>query len=356
MLWIIPWVLLGSASLLLPWTPGSWSQANATLVLALRHRAMPPLYSVSDLHNFNTHLRPDCMDILKETGLLRRGHPPHRGSGLIFTYNFTSPLSIPSLWSARTPTSSLRHHNKQHVNLANLRPLPQSSQPITTHRHLKLALLNTRSLNNKSLILNEFITDNNLDFLCLTETWHKPLDYFSLNQTTPTGFTYTDQPRPEGRGGGIGAVYRKDIKTTTISIPATHSFEHLAFKLSGPTPLVTAIIYRPPSQTHPFSQIFLLFSPSYVPSHPPFSSWGILTSTSMTPTANLPQNTWNCYNASTPHSTSTSPLTAVVTSWIWSAPPVSQFTTSPASTSTSLTTWQSPWTWTSLSLSLKKNA
>lgn len=136
------------------------------------------------------------------------------------------------------------------MDLVNLRPLPRSSQPNTKKRHLKLAIFNTRSLNNKSLILNEFITDNNLDFLCLTETWQKPLDYFSLNQTTPTGYTYLDKPRSEGQGGGIAAIFRQSIKTTTISIPPVHSFEHLAFKLSGPSPLVTAIIYRPP-KPHP---------------------------------------------------------------------------------------------------------
>ena len=142
------------------------------------------------------------------------------------------------------------------MHLSNLRPLPQSSLPITKQRHLKLALLNTRSLNNKSLILNEFITDNNLDFLCITETWHKPLDYFSLNQTTPTGFTYMDKPRPEGRGGGVAAINRKDIKTSTVSIPAARSFEHLTFKFSGPTPLVTAIIYRPPKPNPSFLSDF----------------------------------------------------------------------------------------------------
>ncbi|TKS65252.1 RNA-directed DNA polymerase from mobile element jockey [Collichthys lucidus] len=160
-----------------------------------------------------------------------------RGSGRMFNYNFSTPDSIPSIWSCSRTATSLRHHNKRQVHLSNLRPLPQSSQPVMKQRHLKLALLNTRSLNNKSLILNEFITDNNLDFLCITETWHKPLDYFSLNQTTPTGYTYMDKPRPEGRGGGVAAFYRKDIKTSTISIPATPSFKHLTFKLSGPTPL-----------------------------------------------------------------------------------------------------------------------
>ncbi len=59
-----------------------------------------------------------------------------------------------------------------------------------------------------------------------------------------------DKPRTEGRGGGIAAIYRKKVKTTTISIPPAPSFEHLIFKLSGPCPLVTAIIYRPP-KLHP---------------------------------------------------------------------------------------------------------
>lgn len=116
--------------------------------------------------------------------------------------------------------------------------------------HLKLALFNTRSLNNKSLLLNEFITDNNLDFLCLTETWQTPLDYFSLNQLTPTGYSYLDKARTEGRGGGIAAIFRKNLKITTIPIPPAPSFEHLTYKLSGPSPLVTAIIYRPP-KPHP---------------------------------------------------------------------------------------------------------
>ncbi|KAI4815549.1 hypothetical protein KUCAC02_005691 [Chaenocephalus aceratus] len=42
---------------------------------------MPPLFSASDLHSLNNHLPPDCMDILKEMGLLHRRRPPHRGSG-----------------------------------------------------------------------------------------------------------------------------------------------------------------------------------------------------------------------------------------------------------------------------------
>lgn len=72
-------------------------------------------------------------------------------------------------------------------------------------------MLNTRSLNNKALI-----TDNNLDFHCITETWHTPLDYFSQNQTTLPGFPFIKKAHPESRGDGVAAVYRKDIETSPI--------------------------------------------------------------------------------------------------------------------------------------------
>lgn len=53
--------------------------------------------------------------------------------GRMFTYNFTSPNYIPhqSYGLARNRTPLLFHHSKPHVNLLNLCPLSQSSQPIT---------------------------------------------------------------------------------------------------------------------------------------------------------------------------------------------------------------------------------
>ncbi len=40
---------------------------------------------------------------------------------------------------------------------------------------LKLGLLNIRSLTPKAVIVNEMITDNSFDVLCLTETWLKQM-------------------------------------------------------------------------------------------------------------------------------------------------------------------------------------
>ena len=40
--------------------------------------------------------------------------------------------------------------------------------------HLKIGLFNVRSLASKAIIVNELITDHNLDVIGLTETWLKP--------------------------------------------------------------------------------------------------------------------------------------------------------------------------------------
>ncbi|KAF7645087.1 hypothetical protein LDENG_00210350 [Lucifuga dentata] len=60
------------------------------------------------------------------------------------------------------------------------------------------------------------------------------------------------KPRTVGCGGGVAIFHRKDILTIPLSIPTFHSFEHLVFKLSDPTPLVTTVIYRPPNPNPDF--------------------------------------------------------------------------------------------------------
>ncbi len=70
-----------------------------------------------------------------------------------------------------------------------------------------LKLVNIRSLTPKAVIVNEMITDNSFDVLCLTETWLKPNDYIGLNESTPPSYCYKHEPRQIGRGGGVSQQY-----------------------------------------------------------------------------------------------------------------------------------------------------
>ncbi|XP_072565192.1 uncharacterized protein [Paramormyrops kingsleyae] len=78
---------------------------------------MPPLlqYSASTLRQLNTRCLPDCAASLQQLGLLRNSRPSHRGSGRIFSHHISSVDAIPSIWSYRSDTSALRHHNNRYV-------------------------------------------------------------------------------------------------------------------------------------------------------------------------------------------------------------------------------------------------
>lgn len=50
----------------------------------------------------------------------------------------------------------------------------------------------------------------------------------------------------------IATIHKKDFKIITVSTPAVSSFEPIAYKLPGPTPLITAVIYCPPKPNPDF--------------------------------------------------------------------------------------------------------
>ncbi len=118
---------------------------------------------------------------------------------------------------------------------------------------LKLGLLNIRSLTPKAVIVNEIITDNSFDVLCLTETWLKTNDYFGLNESTPPSYCYKHEPRQTGRGGGVATIYSDILNVTQKTGYRFDSFEILMLnvKLSDKQnksvlSLALATVYRPP--------------------------------------------------------------------------------------------------------------
>lgn len=127
--------------------------------------------------------------------------------------------------------------------------------PGPTQTTLEFAHLNIRSATSiapdldKPSLLQEFISDQSLEILALSETWFWPNSLPSaLNSITPPNFLLIHNPRPVGKGGGVAFLYRSHRKITTVLIPTFTSFESLCVKLSICSASFSFLtIYRPPS-------------------------------------------------------------------------------------------------------------
>ena len=114
---------------------------------------------------------------------------------------------------------------------------------------INCALLNIDRLTvTKTEQLRGLISDKDLNFIFLTETWlNGDTAVDMLLQSSPNGFTYHYVNRPVGIGGGVAVIYSERY---SLSEPCQFgvftSFEYLALKIKPPNDLLIVIVYRPP--------------------------------------------------------------------------------------------------------------
>jgi len=114
---------------------------------------------------------------------------------------------------------------------------------------LRCALINARSVCNKATEINDYITENNLDALFITETWLKGngKDNVILAELLPPNFAILHNSRKQGRGGGVAVIHRKDISVKFVKSEQFDSFEHILTKFVTSSVTYHIItIYRPP--------------------------------------------------------------------------------------------------------------
>jgi len=112
-----------------------------------------------------------------------------------------------------------------------------------------MGLLNVRSVANKAIYLSEFILDNDLQIMALTETWLKVGDNSVISDMCPPRYKYFGIPRPTtkgARGGGVGFVVSCDIDVEVPTQQSYDSFEVMIIRLKAHRTITIALVYRPP--------------------------------------------------------------------------------------------------------------
>ena len=115
----------------------------------------------------------------------------------------------------------------------------------------KFALINARSLRNKSLFVRNYVDECSLDSVALTETWLTDEGTTSVPELCRDNSTRVHQPRGSARrGGGIGVLFHKTLQLISHVTIDTRASETLSVTLRNARTSCTTrvvVMYRPPN-------------------------------------------------------------------------------------------------------------
>lgn len=158
------------------------------------------------------------------------------------------PLSINPVF---TKATLLNSHKRVSSNLISIKtvPVPPAPPPVD----LRCALLNIRSLSNKTFYINDFISHYGLHFFFLTECWLSSTACTVLIEASPPDYSFLFSARQDRTGGGLAVIFAKQFSCTMCSLGNFTSFEYLAMLMGTRQHILALLIYRPPR----YNPIFL---------------------------------------------------------------------------------------------------
>ena len=99
-----------------------------------------------------------------------------------------------------------------------------------------MALINARSVRNKTLTINENIIEHDWDVLAITDKWLKKTgEEAIITELTPPRYTFQHVACVSGRGGGVAIVHSNTFNIKILpKLPFT-TIERLVYKSSTRT-------------------------------------------------------------------------------------------------------------------------
>ena len=115
------------------------------------------------------------------------------------------------------------------------------------HDTISDALMNCRSVTNKTWEILVELTNNNLDVCMLTETCIKEDDNITPSRLCPKGYMSLSISRLDRTGGGIAIVFKKDLNVTKPCTTTYITMEMATFQINNNNGVINLVtIYRPP--------------------------------------------------------------------------------------------------------------
>ena len=131
-----------------------------------------------------------------------------------------------------------------------------SAPPKVSDDALRVCMINSQSVNpvGKAELISDYLIENHLDMMLITETWLRPDDESKCKQLTPDGYLTASFPRLTGVGGGIAIIckqYLHAVSSFSDNLPFPHTtFEAVELTVTTSTTLSFLCIYRPPPNSN----------------------------------------------------------------------------------------------------------
>ena len=102
-----------------------------------------------------------------------------------------------------------------------------------TTNMMRLCLLNVRSINNKAMTVKDLVVNHAVDILAMAETWLGAGNHDDIVMGTlcPNGYRFLRVPRPQGRGGGVGLLFKDSLEINSSVCDTFKTFELMDVRL-----------------------------------------------------------------------------------------------------------------------------
>ena len=176
-------------------------------------------------------------------------------SSLFTNKNICSTLNecfnIPVIDSLNRTNDNQRTSDSDKHDKSNLIEVPlEPSKKASKDHLLNIFVVNARSVCNKADVLSEYIVDNDIDILLITETWlssSSDRNRVVLGDLVPAGYKIHHVPRKRIRGGGVGIVFKENLDLQPQASDQYSSFEHIELLMKTGNDCVRLVaMYRPP--------------------------------------------------------------------------------------------------------------
>ena len=114
-----------------------------------------------------------------------------------------------------------------------------------------MCYINARSVRNKTIFLNDFISTHNFDLFAISETWLgcEATNDIHINSILPDGYMMHHVDRDsERRGGGIALIYKVCLEVRPNKLLKFTQFEHMSCRvIINKINIDIVVFYRPPT-------------------------------------------------------------------------------------------------------------